>query len=147
MRHGDEKLGCGTTILDVPQKSEIDQNGAIVDFLWHIKKENKAEGTIKGYRYSLNHLLNKGVDLFNPESFKEMLAVSSWSETRKYFLAKAYQSFLNLRKSKGDYQYTNASDKKIPIYRQLNVFYSYLTALANKCYAFASLLKTLYPTS
>ena len=55
----------------------MDQNGAIVDFLWHMKKENKAEGTIRSYRHSLNQLSRKGVDLFNPESFKETLAVST----------------------------------------------------------------------
>ena len=76
----------------------MDQNGAILDFLWHLKKENKAEGTIRSYRHSLNQLSTNGVNLFNPESFKETLALSSFSETHKYCLAKAYQSFLNYRK-------------------------------------------------
>ena len=93
--------------VKVPQKSEIDQNGAIVDFLWYLKKENKADGTIKGYRYSLKQLVRTRVDLFNPESFKETLAKSSWSETRKYSLAKAYQSFLNYKKI----------DCKLPVYK------------------------------
>ena len=104
-------------IINVPQKSEIDQNGAIVDFLWYMKKENKAEGTIRSYRYSLNHLLNKKVDLFNPESFKEILALSSWSETRKYNLAKAYQSFLNFKKIEGrlpTYKCARQKDPYIP---------------------------------
>ena len=60
--------------LEIPQKSEMDQNGAIIDFLWHMKKENKAEGTLRSYRHSLNQLIRIGVDLFNPESFKETLA-------------------------------------------------------------------------
>ena len=91
----------------VPQKSEIDQNGAIVDFLWYLKKENRADGTIRGYRYSLKQLVRTQVDLFNPESFKETLAKSSWSETRKYSLAKAYQSFLTYKKIDG----------KLPVYK------------------------------
>ena len=94
-------------IINVPQKSEIDQNGAIVDFLWYLKKENKAEGTIRAYRFSLKQLVTKGVDLFNPESFKETLANGTWSETRKYTLAKAYQSFLNYKKIDG----------KLPVYK------------------------------
>ncbi len=85
--------------LQVPQKSDIkDLNGAVVDFLWYLKKENKAEGTIRSYRHSLNQLVQKGVNLFDPESFKETLALSDWSETHKYCSAKAYKSFLNYRK-------------------------------------------------
>ena len=101
-------------ILSVPQKSEMDQNGAIVDFLWYLKKENKADGTINGYRHSLNQLLRKGVDLFNPESFKETLAKSTWSDTRKYCLAKAYQSFLNYRKIDGKLPKYNCNARKDP---------------------------------
>ena len=100
-------------ILSVPQKSEMDQNGAIIDFLWYLKKENKA-GTIKGYRYSLNQLHRTGVDLFNPESFKETLAKSTWSDTRKYCLAKAYQSFLNYRKIDGKLPKYNCNARKDP---------------------------------
>ena len=100
--------------LEIPQRSEIDQNGAIVDFLWYLKKENKAEGTIKGYRHSLNQLSKKGVDLFNPESFKETLALNTWSETRKYCLAKAYQSFLNYRKIDGKLPTYKCSRRKDP---------------------------------
>jgi integrase len=93
-----KNLEAEQQIVKVPQKSEMNQNGAILDFLWHLKKENKAEGTIRSYRHSLNQLSKNGVNLFNPESFKETLALSSFSETHKYCLAKAYQSFLNYHK-------------------------------------------------
>jgi integrase len=92
----------------------MDQNGSIIDFLWHMKKENKAEGTLRSYRHSLNQLLRKGVDLFNPESFKETLAISTWSETRKYCLAKAYQSFLNYRKIDGKLPKYKCNARKDP---------------------------------
>lgn len=39
--------------LEVPQRSELDLKGAIIDFVWLLKKENKAEGTIRNYDYSL----------------------------------------------------------------------------------------------
>jgi integrase len=93
-----KNLEAEQQILSAPQKSEMDQNGAIVDFLWYLKKENKADGTIRSYRHSLNQLSVNGVNLFNPESFKETLALSSFSETHKYCLAKAYKSFLNYKK-------------------------------------------------
>ena len=101
-------------IVNVPQKSEIDQNGAIVDFLWYLKKENKAEGTIRAYRFSLKQLVTKGVDLFNPESFKETLARGTWTETRKYTLAKAYQSFLNYKKIDGKLPKYKCAPQKDP---------------------------------
>ena len=83
----------------VPQKSERDiqsLEGAIVDFLWMLKKENKAEVTIENYGYSLRALVAVGVDLFKPESFIDTIALQTqWTNTRKYGLSKAYRCFLN----------------------------------------------------
>ncbi len=103
-------------IMQVPQKSEAtkDLNGAIVDFLWYLKKENKAEGTIRSYRHSLIQLLKKGVKLLDPESFKETLALSNWSETHKYCSAKAYQSFLKYRKIEAKLPKYKCSARKDP---------------------------------
>lgn len=82
--------------LEVPQRSELDLKGAIVDFAWLLKKENKAEGTIRNYDYSLQELVHIGIDLFNPEDFREKMPLQTqWTETRKYCLTKAYRCFLN----------------------------------------------------
>jgi integrase len=83
-------------IVVFPQRSEVDLKGAIVDFAWLLKKENKAEGTIRNYDYSLQELVHVGIDLFNPEAFREKMPLQTqWSETRKYCLTKAYRCFLN----------------------------------------------------
>jgi hypothetical protein len=50
---------------------------AIIDFLWQLKKEKRSEDTIKAYGYSLQALVNRGVDLFNPESFLEKMSMQT----------------------------------------------------------------------
>jgi integrase len=87
--------------LEVPRRNEVDLKGAIVDFLWQLKKENRSEDTITGYGYSLHVLVKIGVNLFDPESFLEkMPSQTQWSEIRKYNLTKAYRCFLNMHKIK-----------------------------------------------
>ena len=84
-------------LVVVPQNGETDSQNlenAIVNLLWKMKKDNKADITLQKYDYSLHQLLKIGVDLFRPETFIEKLALSEYSETRKYSLAKAYQCFL-----------------------------------------------------
>jgi len=85
--------------MEVPRRSEGDiqsLHGAIVDFLWQLKKENKTDVVIDNYGYMLHQLVDIGIDLFNPETFLEkMPKQTQWTNTRKYSLTKAYRSFLN----------------------------------------------------
>ncbi len=91
-----KNLATEQKTLVVPQRSEMDLKGAIVDFAWLLKKENKAEGTIRNYDYSLQELVHFGINLFNPEDFREKMPLQTqWTETRKYCLTKAYRCFLN----------------------------------------------------
>lgn len=78
----------------VPQKTG-DLNGALVDFLWQLKRENYAEDTITAYNYSLQTLLDLGVNLFDPQSFIDVMSRLSKTGIRKYNLCKAYKCFLN----------------------------------------------------
>ena len=79
-----------------PQRSEVDLKGVIVDFAWQCKKENMDEETIRNYDYSLQQLVTVGIDLFNPETFREKMPLQiQWTDTRKYCLTKAYRCFLN----------------------------------------------------
>ncbi|NLB75804.1 MAG: tyrosine-type recombinase/integrase [Crenarchaeota archaeon] len=70
----------------------------IKDFQWQLKIEGKVDVTIRNYGYSLLRLSKLGVDLFNPESFKEGMAfndtLKKMTPIRRHGLTKAYKSFL-----------------------------------------------------
>src|SRR3972149_5924055 len=50
------------TVLEVPQKTEVDLKGAVVDFLWQLKRQNYAEDTLTSYGYNLMELIELGVN-------------------------------------------------------------------------------------
>jgi integrase len=80
-----------------PQRSELTNQspeGTIINLLWMLQRENRAAITIEKYGYSLHQLLDLGVDLLKPDTFIDKMAVSKFSETRKYSFAKAYRCFL-----------------------------------------------------
>jgi hypothetical protein len=61
-----KNLAAEQQILQVPQKSEMELKGAIVEFIWQLKKENKSEDTIRAYDYALKQIVGIGINLFNP---------------------------------------------------------------------------------
>jgi integrase len=96
-----KNLAAEQETIEVPRRNEVDLKGAIVDFLWQLKKQNRSEDTIKAYGYALNTLINIGVNPYDPQSFLEtMPSQTQWSETRKYNITKAYRCFLNQNKIK-----------------------------------------------
>jgi integrase/DNA-directed RNA polymerase subunit RPC12/RpoP len=72
--------------------------GIIVkDFQHQLKLEGRADITIKHYGYSLLRLAKLGVNLYDPESFREVMAsdgLKKLTPIRKNGLTKAYRSFL-----------------------------------------------------
>lgn len=86
--------------LEVPQRTEVNLKGAIVDFLWQLKRKNYAEDTLSSYGYNLQELIELGVNLFDPQSFIDKMTELGDKKTnvRKYNLAKAYKCFLNYNK-------------------------------------------------
>ena len=96
-----KNLAAEQKTTEVPRRSEVDLKGAIVEFLWQLKKQNRSEDTIKAYGYALNTIVNIGVNLYDPQSFLEkMPSQTQWSEIRKYNITKAYRCFLNENKIK-----------------------------------------------
>ncbi|HLN88699.1 MAG TPA: hypothetical protein VK253_01395, partial [Candidatus Binatia bacterium] len=90
--------------LVVPQKETIDikdLRGAVIDFVFYLQQQEKAETTQKNYGYNLDYLINYGANLFDPFSVKDVLVNKLKDETthkdktdaRKYNLIKAYKSF------------------------------------------------------
>lgn len=55
-------------IVKVPQRSEVDLNSAIIDFLWQLKKENKADITIQNYDYRCIYSSAKELTYYNPKT-------------------------------------------------------------------------------
>ena len=76
-------------------KAERGINIIVKDYQWQLKKEGRADVTIRNYGYSLLYLEKLGVDLFNPETFREVMArQNKLTPIRKHGLTKAYKSFL-----------------------------------------------------
>ncbi|HTY76095.1 MAG TPA: tyrosine-type recombinase/integrase [Candidatus Nanoarchaeia archaeon] len=93
-----KNLAAEQQTTEVPRRN-IDQEGAIIDLLWQLKKENYSDDTLRSYGSTLHQLSATGVDLFNPESFKDTMANhNEWTNCRKYNLTKAYRCFLNHHK-------------------------------------------------
>ena len=90
--------------LVVPQKSEYDikdQKGAVVNFVFYLQQQERAEVTKLGYGYNLDFLVDHGANLFDPLSVKDVLVnklkdeitQKDKTDVRKYNLLKAYKSF------------------------------------------------------
>jgi len=114
-----KNLTLGTTEkISVSQrektKAERGIDIIVKDFQWQLKKEGKTNVTIRNYGYSLLFLDKLGVDLFNPETFKEVMArQNKLSTIRKHSLTKAYRCFLSKNNIKAElpkFRYT----RKIP---------------------------------
>jgi integrase/DNA-directed RNA polymerase subunit RPC12/RpoP len=98
---GTKKLVAETFGTQLPSvslgKNEAPSNISLIvkDFQWQLKKEGKADVTIRNYGYSLLRLVKLGVDLFNPETFLEVMALQQeMAPIRKHGLTKAYRCFL-----------------------------------------------------
>lgn len=83
-------------LVQVPQRTGVDLKGAVVDFVWQLKRLNYAEDTINTYGYNLQALVDLQVELFEPQRFIDKMAVLAKTDTRKYNLRKTYRCFLNL---------------------------------------------------
>lgn len=100
-----KNLGAEEKTICIPQKHEKeDLKGAVISFIWHLKRQNYAEDTLYAYGYNLQALIKLGIDLFDPQNFIDKMSQLGDSKTniRKYNLAKAYKAFLNYNKIKAD---------------------------------------------
>jgi len=87
-----EKRDAGATELSQSQTADI--RGKLVEFAWWLKKQGYAEITITERCKLLKTLINRGANLTDPESVKEVIAKQKWSEGRKENAVDAYTSFL-----------------------------------------------------
>ncbi|MEM3629156.1 MAG: site-specific integrase [Candidatus Bathyarchaeia archaeon] len=74
--------------------SGFDVKGKILEFAWFLKKQGYSEETIRLHVSALRTLHERGADLYNPESVKEVVAQQKWSEARRRNVINAYSRFL-----------------------------------------------------
>jgi len=84
-----EKRAAGAS--EKPTEAEL--QGKIIEFLWWMKKQGYKETTIKSKGKRLMRLVKLGVNLLNPESVKEAIAVQGWKDSSKETTVHAYDSF------------------------------------------------------
>jgi integrase len=66
----------------------------IIDFIWFMKKNGRAESTILGRVKLIKRLAKLGADLYDPESVKGVIASQQWTAGTKDLACDAYTTFL-----------------------------------------------------
>jgi integrase len=89
-----EKRDAGAT--ETSQRQTADIKGKLVEFAWWLKKQGYSESTILDRCRILKTMINRGANLLDPESVKDVIARQSWSEGRKEFAVDAYTSLLSM---------------------------------------------------
>lgn len=78
----------------VAGETQKDVKGKIVQFLWHMEKENRSKRTIISYDRYLDMLLKIGADLHDPDSVKERIAKQqNWAENTRRMATAVFKSF------------------------------------------------------
>ncbi len=72
-----------------------DAKGKIVEFAWHLKKENYSEETIRTYSSALRILIEAKVNIADQSSVKE--ALMKYGEARKHVFIAVYTLFLKMQ--------------------------------------------------
>jgi integrase len=141
MSNIEQKSGSGPAGATQPsQKSQADVKGKILEYAWWMKKEGYAESTIMRRTRLLRVLSERGANLFDPESVKEVIARQNWSESGKHVAVEAYTSFLKMIGGSWNPPITRPVEKLpfIPTEQELN---SLISAVRGKLAAFLLLLK------
>ena len=76
---------------------EKNAKGKLIWFIWEMQKQNYSKDTIAIYARSIKALINRKVDLANPESVKEALAKWKCGESHRHNIAAAYTLLLKMQ--------------------------------------------------
>ncbi len=95
-----EKRAAGAT--ETSQASQADVKGALIQYLWWLKKQGYSDATVKT-RVKILKQLAKACNVFDPEDVKKTIATwESWSDGHKQVVVHAYTSFLEMLGLKWD---------------------------------------------
>ena len=93
-----ENLTSATETKTVAMKLENtpqETKGKIIEYCFHLQKQAYSSETIRLNRTALKVLVERGAELLNPESVKEVIAKQkTWSEARRRNVINAYGQFL-----------------------------------------------------
>jgi integrase len=79
------------------RKDAADLKGKLVQFAWHLQKQNYTPDTVRDYSVGMRALVHNNVDVGDPEKVKEFLVGFKRSETYKHVIAAAYTLFLKMQ--------------------------------------------------
>jgi len=123
------------------EQLKADIKGKIVEYCFHMQKQGYKEATIRLNRTALKVLSERGSELLNPESVKEVIAQQKqWSENRKRNVINAYNLFAKLNGLQWDKPKCNVTQKFpfIPSEAELDAL---ISGTGKKLATFLQLLK------
>lgn len=91
-----ETTGETTTAGD-KETREQDTRGKLVEYCFHMQKQNASESTLTTFSSLLRKLVSNGADLQDPESIKEAMTKIKGSQNTKALMVTAYTSFLKFQ--------------------------------------------------
>lgn len=92
---GAKNLATATETRTVAgEERRQDVKGKLVEFGFHMQKENFAKTTIETFSFLLKRLQDSGADLLDPESVKDVLSKLKMSNNSKATIKGAYSCFL-----------------------------------------------------
>ena len=86
----------GKTRIERPQREGTLSQQKIIDYIWFMKKNGRAESTILSRVKLIKRLAKLGADLYDPEDVKRVIASQEWTAGRKALACDAYATFLAL---------------------------------------------------
>jgi integrase len=82
--------------LESIPKTQATIKGKVVEFTWWMQKEGYSKATIRLNRIVLKVLAERGSNIFDTESVKDVIARQPWSQSRKRNVINAYNLFVKL---------------------------------------------------
>jgi integrase len=122
-----------------PQPTAI-AKGKILELCLHMKRQGYSDETIRLNRIALKVLHERGADLFNSDSVKDVIAKQTWSDNRRRNVINAYDMFLKLNKLSWEKPRCTVTQKLpfIPTEQEIDCL---ITSAGTKLSAFLQLLK------
>ena len=96
--NGDEPILAATQIrVGTEVAGEVNKvESHLFQYIWYLKKRGNADQTIKSREGLLRILINRGADIFDPESVKKTISIQKWVNKRKCNAVDAYTQFLRM---------------------------------------------------
>ncbi len=138
-----KKMDSATEIKTVAGengKSQQEAKGRILELCLYLKRQNYSEETIRLNRIALKVLSERGANLFETDSVKDVISKQTWSSNRKRNVINAYALFLKLNKMSWEPPRCNV-EESIPFIPTEQEIDSLISAAPKKLSTFLLLLK------